>query len=122
MWSQRDNNNYEQTALLTTLSYFSKNTKHFLANYYAKSKRSVEKPGLEGPAAYVLPADAGERSRQVELLEVLRKQHVEVMQLTEAATVPVPAAKRGDAAVPTTLRRGAGWCGWISHFRGRRMR
>ncbi len=107
MWSQRDNNNYEQTALLTTLSYFSRNTKHFLENYYAKSKRSVEKPGMEGPAAYVLPADAGERSRQVELLEVLRKQHVEVMQLTEATTVPVPGAKRGDAAVQTTFSAGS---------------
>lgn len=107
MWSQRDNNNYEQTALLTTLSYFSRNTKHFLENYYAKSKRSVEKPSLEGPAAYVLPADAGERSRQVELLQVLRKQHVEVMQLTEAATVPVPGAKRGDAPVATTFAAGS---------------
>ena len=107
MWSQRDNNNYEQTALLTTLSYFSHNTQHFLANYYAKSKRSIAKPSLEGPAAYVLPADAGERSRQVQLLEVLRKQHVEVMQLTEAVTAPVPGAKRGDAPVETTFAAGS---------------
>ncbi len=106
-WSQRDNNNYEQTALLTTLSYFSRNAHHFLENYYAKSKRSIEKPGLEGPSAYVLPADAGERSRQVELLQVLRKQHVEVMQLTEATTVPVPGAKREDAPVPTTFAAGS---------------
>ena len=43
-WSQRDNNNYEESALLTTLSYFSHHTDHFLENYYLKSKRSVEKP------------------------------------------------------------------------------
>jgi hypothetical protein len=58
MWSQRDNNNYEESALLSTLAYFSRNTRHFLENYYAKGKRSVQKPSLDGPAAYVLPADA----------------------------------------------------------------
>lgn len=50
-WSQRDNNNYEESALLSTLSYFSKNTHHFLVDYYEKSKRSVLKPAVEGPAA-----------------------------------------------------------------------
>jgi len=54
---QRDNNNYEESALLSTLSYFSHNTHHFLENYYGKSKRAVEKPSLEGPAAYVIPAN-----------------------------------------------------------------
>ena len=55
MWSQRNNNNYTQTGLLTALSYFSGNTKLFLKNFYLKSKRSIEKPTNEGPAAYVLP-------------------------------------------------------------------
>ena len=31
-WSQRDNNNYEESALLSTISYFSHNTHHFLEN------------------------------------------------------------------------------------------
>src|SRR5579863_1547481 len=64
-WSQRDNNNYEETALLSTLSYFAHNTHHFLENYYIKSKRAVEKPSLEGPAAYVLPADPAETNRKI---------------------------------------------------------
>ena len=68
MWSQRDNNNYEESALLSTLAYFSHNTHHFLENYYMKSKRSVQKPTLDGPAAYVLPADAAELNRQLQLL------------------------------------------------------
>jgi Zinc carboxypeptidase len=96
MWSQRDNNNYEQSALLSTLSYFSKNTHHFLVNYYEKSKRSILKPTVEGPAAYVLAANPAELNRQVQLLEVLKKQHVEVSVLTDAVTASVPAAKRGD--------------------------
>src|ERR1051326_8119378 len=53
-WSQRNNNNYEQTALLTSLYYFGNNSKLFLKNFYLKSKRSIDKPKNEGPAAYVL--------------------------------------------------------------------
>jgi hypothetical protein len=96
MWSQRDNNNYEESALLSTLSYFSKNTHHFLADYYEKSKRSIQKPTTEGPSAYVISASAADLNRQIQLLEVLKKQHVEVSQLTDAVTASVPPAKRGD--------------------------
>ncbi|MEP6899561.1 MAG: M14 family zinc carboxypeptidase, partial [Rhodanobacter sp.] len=56
-WSQRDNNNYEQTGLLTALDYFSGNAQLFLKNFYLKSKRSIEKPQEAGPAAYVFSAD-----------------------------------------------------------------
>ena len=91
-WSQRDNNNYEQTALLTTLSYFAHNSRHFLDNFYLKIKRSVEKPKTSGPAAYVLAADEGSLSRQVELLKVLKTQHVELARLSEAVTVKLPPA------------------------------
>src|SRR6476661_2945200 len=56
-WSQRNNNNYQQTALLISLNYFGNNSKLFLKNFYLKSKRSILKPGNEGPAAYVLTAD-----------------------------------------------------------------
>jgi hypothetical protein len=106
-WSQRDNNNYEISALLSTISYFSKNTQHFLQNYYLKSKRTVLKPTVEGPAAYVLPASEAESNRQVELLEVMKKQHVEVSQLSEAATATVPAAKRGDPPTKVTFPTGS---------------
>ncbi len=90
IWSQRDNNNYEETALLTTLSYFAHNSEHFLNDFYLKSKRSVEKPKNSGPAAYVLPADESLLNRQLQLVKVLKAQHVEIFRLTEAATVNVP--------------------------------
>ncbi len=92
MWSQRDNNNYEQSALLTTLSYFAQNREHFLDDYYVKAKRSVTKPDSNGPAAYVLSADDAYSNRRLELLRTLTKQHVEISQLTEAATVNVTAS------------------------------
>src|ERR1035441_10969756 len=56
-WSQRNNNNYEQTGVLTALHYSAGNNKLFLRNFYLKAKRSIEKPRTEGPAAYVFPGD-----------------------------------------------------------------
>jgi hypothetical protein len=106
-WSQRDNNNYEESALLSTLAYFSRNTHHFLENYYIKSKRSVQKPTLDGPAAYVLPADSGELNRQLQLLNVLKLQHVEVQQLSAAATSSIASAKRGDKPTTETFPAGS---------------
>jgi hypothetical protein len=91
VWSQRNNNNYEETALLTTLSYFSHNAEHFLNNFYLKSKRSVEKPTQGGPAAYVLSADDGFLTRQLALLRVLFRQHVEVHRLDQQITVATAA-------------------------------
>src|SRR6202522_185737 len=106
-WSQRDNNNYEESALLSTLSYFSHNTHHFLENYYAKSKRAVEKPSLEGPAAYVIPQDAADTNRQIELLKVLKRQHVEIEQVSDAVTSSVPGEKRGDKPKQETFPAGS---------------
>jgi hypothetical protein len=107
LWSQRDNNNYEQSALLTTISYFSHNTRHFIEDYYLKSKRSIEKPALEGPSAYLLPASPAEQNRQLQLLDVLRRQHVEVMQLTEPVSVTVPAATHGTAGKTESFPAGS---------------
>jgi hypothetical protein len=100
VWSQRNNNNYQQTGLLTSLHYFAGNNKLFLRNFYLKSKRSILKAKTEGPAGYVLPADDPRPGAQAELLRTLQKQGVEVSRATAAFTVTVPAKK--PAARPTT--------------------
>ena len=107
-WSQRNNNNYEQTGLLTSLHYFAGNGKLFLHNYYLKSKRSILKAKTEGPAAYVLAADDPRPGAQAELLKVLQKQGVEISRATADFTVMVP-GKRGPARQNPTTTDGAGW-------------
>ncbi|HUJ32887.1 MAG TPA: M14 family zinc carboxypeptidase [Candidatus Acidoferrum sp.] len=97
MWSQRDNNNYEETGLLTSLHYFSENGRMFLKNFYLKSKRSVLKPSNEGPAAYVFPADDPRPGAQAQLLSVLRMQAVEVSRAKTAFSVVEPAKKEKHA-------------------------
>jgi hypothetical protein len=94
MWSQRNNNNYQQTGLLTALSYFSGNTKLFLKNFYLKSKRSVTKPKAEGPAAYVLSGDDPRPGAQAEMLRVLQRQAVEISRATASFSVTMPVKKK----------------------------
>src|SRR5262249_55048875 len=93
MWSQRDNNNYEETGLLVSLHYFNQNKRLFLKNFYLKAKRSVQKPSEEGPAVYVLPADEPRRTLQADLLQVLQKQKVENSRAKSAITITLPAKK-----------------------------
>lgn len=94
MWSQRNNNNYQQTGLLVSLSFFADNSKRFLRNFYLKSKRSIEKPKLEGPAGYVFPADDTRPGGQAELLRTLQMQGCEISRATAPFTVMVAAKKK----------------------------
>jgi hypothetical protein len=100
-WSQRNNNNYQQTALLTTLHYFSDNSKLFLKNFYVKSKRSIDKPKNEGPAAYVFPGDDVRPANQAELLRTLQGQGVEISKATAPFTVAIKKRAGGGNARPS---------------------
>jgi hypothetical protein len=104
-WSQRNNNNYEQTGVLTALDYFARNGQGFLKNFYLKAKRSIEKPTEAGPAAYVLPGDEKRRGTQAQLLRVLERQHVEISRASAAFSVTLPA---DDDKKPRTRRFPAG--------------
>ena len=116
-WSQRNNNNYQQTGLLTSMFYFSNNSKLFLKNFYIKSKRSIDKPKNEGPAAYVFPGDERRLGNQAELLRTLQAQGVEISKATAPFTVAVrrkpssssnagrPAASASPAASPTPVAK-----------------
>jgi zinc carboxypeptidase len=111
-WSLRNNNNYEQTGLIVSLNYIANNRIYFLRNFYDKSKRSILKARVEGPAAYVFPANDPRPGTQAELLRVLQRQAVEISRAPAAFTVNVPAPPvaraadgrggRGGGAAPPT--------------------
>jgi Zinc carboxypeptidase len=101
-WSQRNNNNYEETALLISLDYFNRNSKLFLKNFYLKAKRSVEKPRNEGPAAYVFPGDDPRPGDQAELLRLLQAQGCEVHRATAPFTIMVKKKTSGRSSAPRT--------------------
>jgi hypothetical protein len=101
-WSQRNNNNYEQTGLLVSLNQFADNAPYFLKNFYLKSKRSITKPKTEGPAAYVFPADDPRLGPQADLLRILQLQRVEISRATAPFTVSVPAKARPARPSPSS--------------------
>jgi hypothetical protein len=96
-WSQRNNNNYQQTALLISLDYFNRESKLFLKNFYLKSKRSIDKPKNEGPAAYVFPGDDPRAGNQATLLRLLQAQGCEV----HRANAPFTVTMKKKPARPT---------------------
>jgi hypothetical protein len=113
-WSLRNNNNYEQTGLLVSLSYTANNKRQLLQNFYEKSKRSITKPRTEGPAAYVLSASDARTGAQADLLKVLQKQAVEISKATAEFTVQMPvrrAAGRGRGADSSANPRPIGAAG-----------
>jgi len=89
-WSLRNNNNYEQTGVLISLNYVANNRVYFLRNFYDKSKRSIMKARVEGPAAYVFPANDPRLGSQAELLRILQKQAVEISRATASFSVKIP--------------------------------
>jgi len=93
IWSQRNNNNYEETGVLTGLAYFAANNKLFLRNYYLKAKRSIEKPRTAGPSAYVFPSDDPRLGAQADLLRMLQDQGCEISKASAPFTVMMPAKK-----------------------------
>lgn len=117
MWSQRNNNNYQQTGILVSLAHFAENRRMFLYNFYLKSRRSIEKPKNEGPAAYVFPADDPRPGAQAELLRLMQAQGCEISRATEPFTATIgkkkPASESASgsnepAAKPETRQFPAG--------------
>jgi len=86
-WSFRNNINYQQSALLLTFRNVAENKERFLRNFYLKSKRSVAKATVEGPAAYIIPSDTKRPLSARRLVNLLRKNGVEVHAAAAEVTV-----------------------------------
>ncbi len=93
-WSQRNNNNYQQTGLLISLAQFAANRQYFLRNFYLKSKNSILKPKTSGPSAYIFPKNDPRAGGQAELLRLLQMQGCEVHRATAEFTVTLPAKRK----------------------------
>jgi Zinc carboxypeptidase len=77
-WSLRDNVNYTETGLLAILDHVAKNAPEFLRNFYRKGYNSWRQ-GVDGsPRAFVIPPDQGDRRRVADLVNLLRRQGIEV--------------------------------------------
>ena len=86
-WSMRDSVNYTQTGLLAILDYTAMNASEMLRNFYRKGYKSWQKGVVGDPYAFVIREDQPDRRRVVQMVNLLRRQGIEVARAQEGFTV-----------------------------------
>jgi hypothetical protein len=95
-WGPRNNVNMQQSGVLIALNYVAKNKETFLENYWLKNKRSVERGKNEAPYAYVLPAGQRRKVEVASVVNLFRRQGVEVHRANAAFTAGKVQVAAGD--------------------------
>lgn len=88
-WCIRNNINYQQSGVLVALGFVAENASRMLENFWAKSRRAVER-GRSGTTAWLIPRDQPRRIEAAELVNLLRLHGIEVHRATDS----FPAAGR----------------------------
>jgi hypothetical protein len=86
-WSLRNNVNYQESALLTSLKDMADNRERFLERFYTMGQRAIAKASNEGPAAWVVNADQKRPAMVHALIALLQKQGIEVHVADDAFSV-----------------------------------
>ena len=77
-WSMRDSVNYTETGLLAILDYTAVNATEMLRDYYRTGFKSWQQGVAGDPFAIVIPAEQPDRRRVAEMVNLLRRQGIEV--------------------------------------------
>ena len=78
LWSMRNNTNYAETGVLTSLEFASAFPQVLLENFYDKSRNAVRAGTKEEPYGFILPADQEDPTRVAFVIHILRMQGIEV--------------------------------------------
>ncbi len=78
VWSMRNNTNYAETGVLSSLQLTSDLPQVILENFYVKSRNSIRSGSTEPPYAFVLPSDQEDMTRVAFVIHILRMQGIEV--------------------------------------------
>jgi hypothetical protein len=78
VWSMRNNTNYSQTAALSALQLTASNPQVILENFYQKSRNAVEEGADDPPHGWVVPSGQRDMTRVTRLVNLLRRQGIEV--------------------------------------------
>src|SRR5204863_6216207 len=98
-WNSRSNVNMQQSALLITLNDVAKNRERYLENYYAKMKSQINLGKTTAPFAYVIPADQRKKSDIADLVNIVRREGVDVSVASKDMTAGAVQVKKGDYVV-----------------------
>ncbi len=82
VWSMRNNTNYAETGVLTSLQFASAFPQVLVENFYTKSKNSIHAGTTEAPYGFILPSDQEDMTRVQFAIHILRMQGIEVGRTT----------------------------------------
>jgi hypothetical protein len=99
VWSMRNNTNYMQTGVLTVLQLAASNRARLLEQYWTKANNSLNRGRNEGPYAYVVPANQPRRADAAYMLNLLRRQGIEVHRAEAAGRWGETTVARGDYVI-----------------------
>ncbi len=78
LWSMRDNTNYAETGVLTSLQLVAAFPQVIVEDFYVKSRNAVSAGSKEAPYGFILPADQEDLTRVAFVIHILRMQGIEV--------------------------------------------
>jgi hypothetical protein len=99
IWSLRNNTNYMQSGVLTVLQLTAANRARILEQYWVKANNALSRGRGEAPFAYVVPAGQERKADAAYMLNLLRRQGLEVHRADAAGTYGEVAVARGDYVV-----------------------
>ena len=78
VWSMRNNTNYAETGVLSSLQFTAAFPQVILENFYTKSLHAIANGAKDAPYGFVLPADQEDPTRVAFVVHILRMQGIEV--------------------------------------------
>jgi hypothetical protein len=99
IWSLRNNTNYMQSGTLTVLQLAAQNRARILEQFWTKSLNAVERGRSQAPYAWVIPAEQQRRQDVAYMVNLLRRQGIEVHRAAAGATYGEVRVRAGDFVV-----------------------
>ena len=97
----RDNTNYAETGVLTSLEFAAAFPRVLLENYYVKSRNAVTAGTKAEPFGFILPADQEDPTRVAFVIHILRMQGIEVGRIKAAVKLSDGEYPAGSLLVKT---------------------
>jgi acyl transferase domain-containing protein len=98
-WGPRNNTNIQESALLFALNKVATDRALYLENYWTKSRNSVEAGRTGDINAWIVPAKQHASHNATDMLEMLRKQGIEIGTATQAFTAGGVQVAPGDYVI-----------------------
>jgi hypothetical protein len=98
-WSLRNNINYAQTGVLHSLHLAATNRERIVRNYRAKNEEAVALGRTEAPHAWLVPAEQERKANVAQMLNLLRRQGIEVHRADAAGSFGEAEVRQGDYVI-----------------------